>query len=403
MGMFLTLLILFLACIYAYHNWKIQPSSLYLSGVMMIIALLFVTHYVFIYGYSVFWMAVLFGHFTSLYYLLGPFLYFYVRGNLTDRPALHWRDLWHFIPALIDLVLISPYIFQTWAFKWQIAEILVSDIRMLHELNGLFVTPSRFNVPVRFVSMIGYTMYSLWMVWSFRRHYSAKMRIPMKDARLVFRFLMYLLVVCLVAETSFLVMIFRFFGDTRLSADYLGKHPMIILSGLGVLSIPVLIQLHPMVLYGIPRMAVAGDAGLPSVATVTVPVEHTNEEPEDRFQLLAKEVLDTIEREQLFLDPDFTQEKLAEQLGVPKHHIYYCFSQVLNKRFTRLRAEYRVAYACKLIESGVTQEKTLEAIGMESGFGNRISFTNAFREIKGVSPREYLRNVQESGGFPTSG
>lgn len=394
MGMFLTLLILFLACIYAYHNWRIQPSSLYLSGVMMIIALLFVTHYVFIYGYSVFWMAVLFGHFTSFYYLFGPFLYFYVRGSLTDRPALQRRDLWHFLPALIDLALISPYIFQPWTFKWEVAEILVADIRMLHELDGLFVSPSRFNVPVRFVSMIGYTLYSLWMVWSFRSHYPGRMRIPLKDARVVFRFLLYLLVVCLLAEASFLVMIFRFFGDTTLSADYLGKHPMILLSGLGVLSIPVLIQLHPRVLYGIPRMAVDGDADPPSVATVTVPEEHTNMEPEDRFQLLAKEMLDTIEREQLFLDPDFTQEKLAEQLGVPKHHIYYCFSQVLNKRFTRLRAEYRVAYACKLIESGMTQEKTLEAIGMESGFGNRISFTNAFREIVGSSPREYLRKCQ---------
>ena len=394
MGMFLTLLILFLACIYAYHNWRIQPSSLYLSGVMMIIALLFVTHYVFIYGYSVFWMAVLFGQFTSFYYLFGPFLYFYVRGSLTDRPALQRRDLWHFLPALIDLALISPYIFQPWTVKWEVAEILVADIRMLHELDGLFVSPSRFNVPVRFVSMIGYTLYSLWMVWSFRSHYPGRMRIPLKDARVVFRFLLYLLVVCLLAEASFLVMIFRFFGDTTLSADYLGKHPMILLSGLGVLSIPVLIQLHPRVLYGIPRMAVDGDADPPSVATVTVPEEHTNMEPEDRFQLLAKEMLDTIEREQLFLDPDFTQEKLAEQLGVPKHHIYYCFSQVLNKRFTRLRAEYRVAYACKLIESGMTQEKTLEAIGMESGFGNRISFTNAFREIVGVSPREYLRKCQ---------
>ena len=84
-------------------------------------------------------------------------------------------------------------------------------------------------------------------------------------------------------------------------------------------------------------------------------------------------------------------------MDVPKHHLYYCFNQILLKKFTQIRAEYRIGHARRLIDEGQTSDKTLEAIGLESGFSSRSSFINAFREVTGKLPSEYLDALHKSG------
>lgn len=83
-------------------------------------------------------------------------------------------------------------------------------------------------------------------------------------------------------------------------------------------------------------------------------------------------------------------------MDVPKHHLYYCFNQILQKKFTQIRAEYRIGHARRLIDEGQTRDKTLEAIGLESGFTSRSSFIIAFREMTGKLPSAYLEDLQKS-------
>jgi AraC-like DNA-binding protein len=96
-----------------------------------------------------------------------------------------------------------------------------------------------------------------------------------------------------------------------------------------------------------------------------------------------------MDEQQPYLHPDFSLDDLARLMDVPKHHLYYCFNHILHRKFTQVRAAYRVRHACRLIEAGQTQEKTLEAIGLEAGFSSRSSFIIAFREVTGLLPRAY--------------
>jgi AraC-like DNA-binding protein len=100
-----------------------------------------------------------------------------------------------------------------------------------------------------------------------------------------------------------------------------------------------------------------------------------------------------------WLAHDFSMDDLGKILDVPRHHVYYCFSNILKTRFTRLRAECRVRHAQSLIENGGTQEKTLEAIGLESGFSSRGTFMATFREVTGMTPGDYLRSMEAGGAL----
>ena len=142
MPLLLTFIILFLAGLHLYNNWRIQPHSLYLSGALLFITYYFAIHYLFIYGTSAFWLAVLFGHGTPLIYLIGPLLYFYVRGVLNDEHRLKRGDFWHFLPAIFDLFTRIPYYLKPWSFKIWMAGELVKDIRHMHDFADVFFPPS---------------------------------------------------------------------------------------------------------------------------------------------------------------------------------------------------------------------------------------------------------------------
>jgi len=253
MSLLLTFILLFLAALHLYSNWRIQPHSLYLSGALLSISYNLVIHYLVIFGTSTFWLALLFGHVTPLIYLMGPMMFFYVRGVLTDNPRLSKRDFIHFIPALLDLVTRIPYFLKPWSHKLWLAGELISDISNLHRIANEFFPPSNIALPLRIIMMIGYTVYCLWMVWQFRRTYSVRNRVPIQVASVPIRFLFFLLMVSLVVEISLTTLMLKFFTGRSISQEEVVQHPLLYISFLGILSIPIIMQLHPGVLYGIPR------------------------------------------------------------------------------------------------------------------------------------------------------
>ena len=404
MPLLLTFIILFLAALHLYNNWRIQPHSLFLSGALMFISFYFVVHYLFIYGISAFWLAVFYGHGTPLHYLIGPLIFFYVRGVLTDHYRLRRRDLWHFLPALLDLIFRIPYFLKPWSFKIWMAGELVQDIRRVHDFVDVFFPSSYFSLPVRVASMIGYTVYSLGMLRYFRRNYSDRTRVPLQLAKTPIRFLQYFLAVCLIAETSIFILLVMFLTDKSMASIQVIQNPLLVISFLGILSIPLIIQLHPEVLYGIPKWR-SEVRDTPALAQEHAEGHHVADESENdepsaeslnKFRVMAEQISVTMEKGKLYLQPDFSLEDLARAMDVPKHHLYYCFNHILQKRFTQLRAELRIQYACEQIRKGATEKKTLEAIGIESGFSSRSTFIMAFRECTGMTPSEFQRSLEEA-------
>jgi AraC-like DNA-binding protein len=239
----------------------------------------------------------------------------------------------------------------------------------------------------------------------FRRHYPSRKSIPVKDAQPVIRFLMYMLGACLFAELSFLVLVFRFFMDKSLGLASFIHDPLLLFSALGIVSIPILVQMYPQILYGIPSWQPAGihpdgaavaaqktkESLRENGQTVDLPMS-ASPDAEAHFEQLAVRIRRFMEEEQPWLDPDFSLETLADQLKVPRHHLYYCFNKILKTRFIQLRSACRIKHAQKLIDQGAVREKTLEAIGLECGFSSRGTFMTTFREITGMTPREYLRS-----------
>jgi AraC-like DNA-binding protein len=262
-------------------------------------------------------------------------------------------------------------------------------------------------VIARPLSWIGYTVFSLILVRRFQQNYPVKQRIPFSDARQILRFMTVFLWVCLLTEMSFIVLtveyLLNFLNETQELATFFWLQ----ITSVGVAVIPGILLIFPEILYGIPRWQksrgrVSTEVSLDPVdlpaddshAGSSQTVERDDREDEDampQFQSLASRITRYMNDERPWLDPDFSLDDMARTLEVPKHHLYYCYNSILKTRFTRMRSEFRIAHACKLLDQGETRGKTIEAIGLASGFASRSSFLTTFREIKGMAPSDYLK------------
>jgi len=409
MMLLIALLTVFLAVLVVYKNRGVQPSSVWFALAMVIISVIQLAHYFAFAGASTTWMAIFFMHPSPLYYLLGPFIFFYIRGTLKDEMRLRPKDVWHFIPCLIHIIGIMPYILKPWSFKLYVAEQMMQDVHYMVIADDLMLYPVIINIIMRPVTWVGYTGYALFLLLRFQRKYPVDGRVPINHARYTLRFMLIFLVICLLTQLSYTALSVEYFLHFDKPTAAFINTPWIWATNLGVAAIPFILILYPEILYGIPHIRKSEDqhdgvaeqsekGTLPVILGQNIQIQDLKSRDSDAshekgFEDLAAKIIETMELQQPFLKPDFSPDDLASMLDVPKHHLYYCFSKILNTRFTRLRAEYRVRYAQRLIDMGATRNKTLEAIGQESGFSNRISFNNAFREVAGLSPTDYLRKV----------
>lgn len=56
--------------------------------------------------------------------------------------------------------------------------------------------------------------------------------------------------------------------------------------------------------------------------------------------------------------------------------------------------QLRVDHAKQLLKEGKTDDLTIQGIAQKSGFSTRSSFYNAFKTVTGITPTEYLKNMQ---------
>lgn len=88
------------------------------------------------------------------------------------------------------------------------------------------------------------------------------------------------------------------------------------------------------------------------------------------------------------LESKITIEELAEKYGVSKTTLKNLFKEVYGKPIYKWRKEYRLDYACRLIEDG---HLNISEISKKVGYSSPSKFSQAFKEYVGCTPSEYRK------------
>ena len=403
MLLYISLLTIILSSLLVTYNWRINKNTIYLGAFFSILATYGLTHYFTIYANSPFWLAVFYNNFSPFWFLTGPLLLFYYRGTLTDNSRLKGTDIIHFIPFLVQLIGIFPYLLTPFSYKIDIAAQILNDLNLITQFKVNWITKPIVNFlgrPILVFLYLGYITYLLWL----NNPKSNRAKVPIQQFKLTYRWLILLEVTTAILIINFFLLSLSLSKQT-VTATMVNAQFTHFFSGIAYFCMSFMLLLFPRILYGMPIYTantiteISSQEKLkketnPIVEPINIVAEIQLPQDDPFFELVDK-INAYLKKENPYLNPEFTINELAASLKVPVHHVSYCLNTLMNVKFTSLRTQLRIQYAAKLLDSGQADELSMDGIGKKSGFSTRSNFYNAFKTETGMTPSEYLERKNE--------
>ncbi|WP_179213340.1 helix-turn-helix domain-containing protein [Ekhidna lutea] len=108
-----------------------------------------------------------------------------------------------------------------------------------------------------------------------------------------------------------------------------------------------------------------------------------------------KRISNAIKREfeskKLFLKRDMCVNELADLIGEASHKISQTLSVQIGQNFNDYINKFRIEHAKSLLVDPKHDHFKIEAIAMDSGFNNKVTFYKAFTKETGTTPSAYRR------------
>ena len=99
-----------------------------------------------------------------------------------------------------------------------------------------------------------------------------------------------------------------------------------------------------------------------------------------------------IEKERLFLDPQFSLDLLAHKTGLSKHHISQIINTELGYSFFDLTNKYRIEEAKRVMKE--SEHVKMEQLAYQLGYKSKSSFFNAFKKSTKLTPSMYYSQTK---------
>jgi AraC-like DNA-binding protein len=116
---------------------------------------------------------------------------------------------------------------------------------------------------------------------------------------------------------------------------------------------------------------------------------------EDR--LLESNLLNNMETQKPYLDPNLNLPTLAERLDLSLNELSALVNQGFGENFNQFVNRYRVEESKRLLISGKHAHLSMVGIAFEAGFNSKTAFNTTFKKITGLAPTDYKNNM--SGSF----
>jgi AraC-like DNA-binding protein len=103
-------------------------------------------------------------------------------------------------------------------------------------------------------------------------------------------------------------------------------------------------------------------------------------------------LLDLMERERPFLNPEITLPKLAHALEIPVAHLSQVINDLLGRNFYEFVNHYRVEDAKRRLAGPDASRDKLITVALDCGFNSLATFNRVFKELAGRTPSDYRRD-----------
>jgi len=322
-------------------------------------------------------------HFTPVYFLTGPALYFYVKSILEGGYDYKKEHLLHLIPFLIQLIAISGYLFTPIQQKTELLKVLLEDPQNALNLQFNFFFRPAGNFAFRLLSVFGYVGLSFYVLFVNKHQF--------KSYRRTFVWMGSLLLCFLFLILSYTVFITDVFSNPA-NLFYMVTGNLSVLSLIFIALISFLPLMFPHIIYG--------KALIKEMDTKDKKQNKKRLEalPNKKMHDLYNKIDAFFKDKEPYLERSFSLPQLAKEMGVPVHHVQKAFKEVGKTTFVEYKTKFKIRWSKKALFDPLFKNDTIDSVGMCAGFNSKSQFYAAFRKFEKMTPREYYLKVKRRRG-----
>lgn len=139
----------------------------------------------------------------------------------------------------------------------------------------------------------------------------------------------------------------------------------------------------------LPLLAVGQDLEATTDETLQESSDSEGTSDDDFYRNLYYRVLLVMEKDRPFLNPELTISLLAKAAITNRTHLSTAINRMTGTNFSTWLAEYRVNYAIHLMTTSGSDN--WDMLYEKAGFGSRTSFYRQFKQITGLTPKQFLK------------
>ena len=95
-----------------------------------------------------------------------------------------------------------------------------------------------------------------------------------------------------------------------------------------------------------------------------------------------------------YLNNELTLPMLAEQLEISTNNLSQILNEGFGENFYKFINRYRIEESQRLLQDPALAHFNILGIAFEAGFNSKATFNKTFKEIVGISPSTFVKNVQ---------
>jgi AraC-like DNA-binding protein len=396
MGIIFPLFGIFTSFLLIYYLSSLNRSNAFLALFFLCCNWVVLVYYGLHYTQNLFWEGLCFVHFLPLSYLLGPFLFFYVKTLVTDKRKLEKFDFIHLIPAAFIAINCLPFTTLPFDQKAKIAHEII-NITEKYTLDFQFVS-FEFILVSRSLHLLAYCLFSLIYFTVHSQRTKTKFGQLSTNHGILKRWIYLLCAIQFVISSNSVlhmltvVGIYFDFQSDAYTQIFTSKQHYFAVAGGGFFLQNLFLFLFPKILYG-------NVSFIPDKVSNNLIRDIRSNLPKKRnfveINLEFEEELAAYLLSLPFTKKEFSIAQMSFDLKIPERTLSLYFNTSLGLSFSEWRKKIRIDYAIVMIDSGDSKKITIEAISSNAGFASRSKFIDAFKEQMGITPSAYIKSLEK--------
>ncbi len=320
-------------------------------------------------------------------FLFFPFLYLYARGAFYPNVFFKKADLLWFLPLTIYLIDLGPFFLSDSNYKIAVFQERLKDAAFASKIGEGWIKLVGFEILLRYLSGVLFLIFQINIICKYWKTHSIQKK---PENRIVFWHI-------LILTVTYGLLVFPGIFGVLLHLSWYNISFVGINLSLSLTITAFFLLFSPRILYGfLPFSIVQGMDDLKNYRAEKPVITESTKESKNRYEdekiaeLIAK-IEDYVNKNQVFLDQNYTIYSLSTDIGVPVYQLSPLINNYYDETYSTWINQFRVRYFMELCKDPLYKELTLEALAKESGFSNRTTFINSFKKITGTTPSAYLK------------